>query len=286
MKNPLKLLLGTVQFGIPYGINNLMGIPADDEIGKILFCAQKAGIKFLDTAPAYGNAEAKIADLSNHRFGIITKFSKALTPTDIINQLETSLKNLQVNKLYGYMAHNADEFIQTPDLWKGLLAERDKGNVTKIGYSLYTTEQLERLLGLNFIPDIIQLPYSLLDRKFEPFLAQLKSNKTEIHIRSVFLQGLYFMDPASLPEKIAPLRPALSSLYDICNDFNISMASLALNFVVGNPLVDYVVIGVDTARQLEENLQLVNNWHPDKNMLEKISNITVKNKELLNPSNW
>lgn len=282
----MKITLGTVQFGINYGISNQHGVPSDTELKTIFKVAKSSGIQQLDTAKAYGNAEERIGELSNSKFDIITKFPNVDSKKDLEIALSESLHKLNVSSIYGYLAHNADVLIQKPSLWKVLLEAKKEGKIKKIGYSLYTPEQLERLLDLNCIPDLVQLPYSILDRKFEKQLSILKQLGTEVHVRSVFLQGLYFMNPNKLPEKLQPLQDSLQELKNLCIENNVSVGGLALNYVISNPNIDKLVIGIETAEQLRENINLVTNWKSNNVLFSKIEAIEVKDKSLLNPVNW
>jgi aryl-alcohol dehydrogenase-like predicted oxidoreductase len=282
----LKITLGTVQFGIQYGISNTHGVPSDSELESIFSVASKLGIQQLDTAKAYGNAEERIGKLSNSKFDIITKFPNVDSKEDLELALSESLQKLNVSSIYGYLAHNADVLIQKPSLWEVLLEAKKEGKIKKIGYSLYTPEQLERLLDLNCIPDLVQLPYSILDRKFEKQLSILKQLGTEVHVRSVFLQGLYFMNPNKLPEKLQPLQDSLVELKNLCIQNNVSVGEVALNYVISNPNIDKLVIGIETAEQLRENINLVTNWKSNNALFSKIEAIEIKDKSLLNPVNW
>lgn len=282
----MKITLGTVQFGIQYGISNTHGVPSDSELESIFSVASELGIQQLDTAKAYGNAEERIGQLSNSKFDIITKFPNLDSEKDLELALSESLQKLNVSFIYGYLVHNADVLIQNPSLWEVLLEAKKEGKIKKIGYSLYTTEQLERLLDLNCIPDLVQLPYSILDRKFEKQLSILKQLGTEVHVRSVFLQGLYFMNPNELPEKLQPLQDSLLELKNLCIENNVSVGEVALNYVISNPNIDKLVIGIETAEQLRENINLVTNWKSNNVLFSKIEAIEIKDKSLLNPVNW
>lgn len=282
----MKITLGTVQFGIQYGISNTHGVPSDSELESIFSVASDLGIQQLDTAKAYGNAEERIGELSNSKFDIITKFSNVDSEKELELALSESLQKLNVSSIYGYLAHNADVLIQNPSLWEVLLKAKKEGKIKKIGYSLYNPEQLEQLLDLNCIPDLVQLPYSILDRKFEKQLSILKQLGTEVHVRSVFLQGLYFMNPNKLPEKLQPLQDSLVELKNLCIENNVSVGEVALNYVISNPNIDKLVIGIETAEQLRENINLVKNWKSNKVLFSKIEAIKIKDKSLLNPVNW
>jgi aryl-alcohol dehydrogenase-like predicted oxidoreductase len=281
-----KIALGTAQFGMPYGINNSGGIPSANEFKTIFLLAINSGIHVVDTAPGYGDAEIKIAQFSDQKLKVVTKFSIVNNIEALKSQLTNSLLRLKTNSLYGYLSHNADMLLTHPILWSGLLQAKKDKLIEKIGYSLYSCEQLEKLLALNFIPDLVQIPYSLLDRKFESFFPQLKELGTEIHVRSVFLQGLYFMDASALPEKLKPLKSSIHSLQQYCKMYSVSMASLALNFVIGNKNIDHVIIGVDNASQLQQNIELTKTWKHNPELLERVNQIELVHKELLNPTNW
>ncbi len=282
----MKITLGTVQFGIQYGISNTHGVPSDSELKSIFSVASKLGIQQLNTAKAYGNAEERIGKLSKSKFDIITKFPNVDSNNDLELALSESLQKLNVSSIYGYLAHNADVLIQNPSLWEFLLEAKKEGKIKKIGYSLCTPEQLEQLLDFNCIPDLVQLPYSILDRKFEKQLSILKQLGTEVHVRSVFLQGLYFMNPNELPEKLQPLQDSLVELKNLCIENNVSVGEVALNYVISNPNIDKLVIGIETAEQLRENINLVTNWKSNKVLFSKIEAIEIKDKSLLNPVNW
>ena len=286
MREESKIVLGTVQFGIPYGINNKQGVPVDWEIKELFSYAALSGIQILDTASGYGNSEEKIGKLSENKFEIVTKFSRVLSAAELKKSLDNSLNNLKLNAVYGYIAHSADNLIEYPDLWNELLEKKHEKIIKKIGYSLYFPEQLERLLDLNFYPDLVQLPYSILDKKFEKFLPILRQLGTEVHIRSVFLQGLYFMDLSNLPKKLQPLQPELLKVQEICKMFDIPIASLALNFAIQNDNIDKILIGVDNVLQLKENIKLSIDPNYNTSISEKINEIQVSYPLLLNPAVW
>lgn len=282
----MKLVLGTVQYGIAYGINNTYGIPGNSELTNIFNQAYQSGIRILDTAMAYGNAEERIAELSESKFNVISKFSGVGSKSELEYALNSSLKRLKTENLYGYIFHNANDLIKYPELWEELVQARDILNkVNKIGYSLYDTEQIDNLFKQGFIPDIVQLPYSILDRKFEKYLPELKERNVEIHTRSAFLQGLYFMNPDQLPLKLHPLKSTLLYLHSLCEQFETSISSLALNYVLKNPNVDFVVIGIDSSIQLAQNLNIVNE-DLDPDLMNLVNDISVSNPELLHPGNW
>lgn len=282
----MKLALGTVQFGVKYGINNPAIIPSRQEVKKIFSLAVEAGINILDTAPAYGYAEQIITDCGGECFDIVTKFSQVNNKLDLYNSLNNSLKSLKAKSVYGLIAHNADDLLKNPSLWEVLLDMHQKKLVKKIGYSVYNIEQLEKLLNLDMIPHLVQFPYSLLDRKFEPMLPELKSRRIETHIRSVFLQGLYFIEPNQLPSKLQPLNCSLTQLRVLCNNYGMSIGELALNFATTEASIDKIVIGVYNSAQLQENIDYFKTSKYTQAISQEIKNIKVQYSELLNPAKW
>ena len=282
----MKLALGTVQFGLSYGVSNTQGIPSDNQLAEIFSMATKYQLNTFDTAIAYGNAEERIAPFLNQDSKVISKFPKPSSKGELENAIVQSLQTLRLESLYGFMSHNGDFLIENPKLWDVLLKFQSDRKINKIGYSLYHPEQLEKLLKLDLQPDIIQVPFSLLDRKFEPYFKELKSNNVEIHCRSVFLQGLYFLSLNKIPTKLEVLKPSLLTLHQVAKAAKIEMVDLALNYVLENKFVDKVVIGVENAKQLEQSISSSLHWKEDKEIFEVINNIKVVNKELLNPANW
>ena len=282
----MKLAIGTVQFGINYGINNKNGIPSDIDVAEIFDLSIKNNIKYLDTSISYGNSEERISKLANNKFNIITKSNDVKNSEELSSSILTSLSSLKTESVYGFLFHNSDNLINNHDLWSTLVKFKNEKKVNKIGYSIYDTNQIDYLLDKGFIPDIVQLPYSLLDRKFEKYFMKLKKLGTEIHVRSVFLQGLYFMNNKKLPEKLLPLKKYLEIIDSVCKDLNISIGELALNFVNENKFIDKIIIGVDSSTQLNQNIQMIKKWDNKNDINKLINKIIVKEQDLLSPINW
>ena len=281
----MKLAIGTVQFGVRYGINNKFGIPNLAEISAVLEAAERHEISVIDTAAAYGDSETKLGQVTSEKFKIVTKYSD-VPKNGLENELRSSLQRLRRSSVYGYLAHNANALIDNPAIWEEVQKMKSFGLVEKVGYSLYMPDQLEKLLGQGIVPDLVQIPFSIFDRKFEPYLKDLKDRGTEIHARSVFLQGLYLMDPYQLPAKLMPFKEPLLELREISSRHNFSIASIALNFAILDPLIDKIVIGIENVVQIEENIELVRNWSGSNEIFNTIKSINIDKPDLLNPANW
>lgn len=282
----MKIIIGTVQFGLNYGVNNQNGIPNDKELEEIFDLAKKSSIDSLDTAPAYGNVQQRIGKLSQNHFNIVTKFPKINSFDELAESFNNTLKALNSEKVYGFIAHDAVTLIENPKYWNMLLALKQEEKVQKIGYSLYNPHQLNQLLEIGLIPDLIQIPYNILNRSFEKSFEILKEIGTEIHVRSVFLQGLFFMNPNSLPKKLESFSSVLKELDNISQKLGTNIGSLALNFVAQNPNIDAVVLGVESTKQLQNNLRMLESYLNFVSVRNQIDLIRVQNEELLNPANW
>jgi aryl-alcohol dehydrogenase-like predicted oxidoreductase len=282
----IKLALGTVQFGLAYGINNQDGVPNDDELSAIFSFAKQSGIDVLDTAQGYGNSEERIGNLSNNVFNIISKFKNLESPFPFHKELQESLNKLKINSIYSYMAHDADLLIENPLWWEGLQIAKHQGLIKKLGYSLYDENQLVTLLAKKMVPDIIQFPYNVLDRRFDYYIPQLASMGVEIHTRSSFLQGLLQMGSNQLPFYLMPLQPYLNKLKDIAIKNKITIGQICLGFAINNPMINKVVIGVDNLFQLKENVSICKIDNLSIEIMNELLSIEVKEKNLLNPANW
>ena len=276
MNSIKKIVLGTVQFGCQYGINSA-GRPDKETVGEILKAARSSGINVLDTSSAYGNAEEVLGTCGTEGFNVVSKYPKG--NIGVFDKFNVTLKRINKKVLYGYLLHHFEVYQDNPLVWDSFLRLREEGKVRKIGFSLYQPIELELLLDRNVDFSLLQIPYNLFDRKFGPYFEVLHERGVEVHVRSTFLQGLFFVDRNKLPEKLVPLRPYLSALDDYANSLGLSIAQLALNYNLQNPYIDGVLIGVDNVQQLQANIEAVSD------MAVNID-IDVKEKELLNPVNW
>ena len=278
MNNVSKIILGTVQFGCQYGINSA-GHPNKEEVLGILQKAAEAGIEKLDTSSAYGDSELVLGACipTDANFRIISKYPKS--EMSVREMFMGSLERLKVKKLYAYLLHHFEVYRNNLAVWNEFITLKQEGLVEKIGFSLYTTNELELLLENNVPFDLLQVPYNIFDRQFEPYFPILKERGVEIHVRSTFLQGLFFMNREALPEKLQPLKPYLLQLDVYAQSMNMSVVELALNHNLQNDAIGGVLIGVDNQSQLMTNLQSIRN--------ERIElDIQVQEKQLLNPVNW
>lgn len=275
-----KIVLGTVQFGLQYGINSA-GRPGEETVKRILAEASKGGITTMDTSSAYGNSEEILGECITPETGfkIVSKYPKGETSVD--EKFNGSLSRLKVKQLYGYLLHHFEVYKNNPKVWDEFIALKESGKVQKIGFSLYTPEDLQFILDKKSPFDLIQVPFNIFDKKFLPLMKEVHEKGVEIHVRSTFLQGLFFKDRETLPEKLKPLKKYLLELDDFSRLSGLSISEIALNYNLQNPYIDGVLIGVDNVSQLQMNLASVKDTPIDVNI-----EVKEKEKELLNPVNW
>ena len=285
-----KLILGTVQFGLQYGVNNQGGIPSTIEIKRILDYAFKSKINILDTAEAYGTSQEIIGNYikkSNNKFKIISKYCKHRNdlPFNIIDRVKNNIDVLNVDSLYCYMFHNFNDYLSFFNIFQDdLLHLKRNGLINKIGVSLHSNEEIIEVLNNDNI-DLIQFPYNLLDNfsHRREVLLKAKSKGIEVHTRSVFLQGLFFKDISTIDGKISLLKKYLLKLKKIVNLYE--MNNVALNYVCSNANIDCVLLGVDNVSQLKKNISCIND-NRFNDIIKNIDSINVNEKDLLNPTNW
>lgn len=280
-KRIAKIALGTVQFGMDYGISNTVGQTSKSEVDAILNLAKSTGVNTLDTAQGYGESEAVLGEVGVADFNVISKLSPAALKKNPASFLvDQSLKATGLTKLYGMLFHNAESAMHDPAAVHELQALKANGTITKWGYSVYTPQELEQLLERYDLPDLIQVPYNHLDNRFEPLMKELHQKGVEIHTRSTFLQGLFFMDPDSLPEFFNPIKEYLTNLRKGYGTTE-SIASSLLGWVLEKSFIDRVVIGVNSKDQLLSNIQGLDGDSPE--LLPKPCEVA---NELLMPNLW
>lgn len=285
--NTEKIVLGTVQFGLNYGINNSLGRPDLTKVQEILNLASNNGINELDTADAYGEAAEVLKTClgeNSVKFKIMSKCTIERSE-DFSKAFHGSLKRLGQKQLEGYYFHRFSDYknFHHFDQIEKLKAE---GLLKYLAVSLYELDEL-KIAAVDPSVDVIQIPLNVLDCSDEKkkLLELAKNNNKLIYIRSAFLQGLFFKKPSELPAQLKPLGPALETIQRLALKYEMKIEQLCLNFCLHLPFVDKVIIGVDSADQLQSNLELL---LPEfsREIVEDIYQIKVIEPKLLNPASW
>lgn len=285
MKN--KLILGTVQFGLEYGINNTVGKPSRQEVFDILSLASNSGVTTLDTADQYGNSLTLIGEFRreyDREFSVNTKFK--VGESNVQQQLDSTLLMLGINAVDVYFYHNFGDFIKYADVKLELVKLKEASMLKCIGVSVYTNHEIEIALRSNEV-DVIQIPFNLLDNVSQRgyWLEKARENGKIIQARSVFLQGLFFKDIQLFPTYLFPLRKYVKQLQLIAQESGLTMENICLSYVLSQPYIDQVIIGVDSKDQLKMNLTYTKSLL-DNRIMQEIDAIKVVENELLYPINW
>ena len=278
----MKVALGTVQFGLDYGVTNQDGQVTIEEVKSILDFAKFNGIDTLDTASRYGDSEQVLGDAGVDGYQIVTKTVSLKSDVNrVIKGFYQSLENLNQKAVDGLLIHDINEVNDKEfnRLFERLDELKQQGLVNKIGFSTYVPEQVDFLLE-NFDFDIIQLPFNVFDNRLIQGgqLKALKDRNIEVHARSVFLQGV-LLNFDNLSGNFSIWKEQFDTYQAMVNDRGLSLLEYALNFVLNIKEIDKVLVGVNREDQLKEIVQSV---HSQKD----ISAYPVNDINLLNPSLW
>jgi aryl-alcohol dehydrogenase-like predicted oxidoreductase len=280
-----KLALGTVQFGLDYGITNSKGQVQIEEVKSILEYAKENNINILDTAASYGNSEEVLGNVSIDDFEVITKTIPLKNgANEVIKRFQQSLIYLNKFSVNGLLIHNINEIEHKSfdALFNKLNELKNKGLIKKIGFSAYTPEQVDFLLK-KFDFDLIQVPFNILDdRLMQGGQLKVLNNKgIEVHVRSIFLQGLLLMSKQNRPRKFKRWDTLWKIWHEWLNDNQITALEAAIRHAISIPKIHKVLVGVETKKQLKD-IVIASNGYLPKIPSELYSN----DVNLLNPSNW
>ena len=286
----MKIGLGTVQFGLDYGISNPGGKTAEEEVARIFEYAAAHDITVVDTAALYGNSEEVVGRATRGRngFRLVTKTPFFTGETEGGKELErafgNSLCRLQQSSLYGLLVHRVEDLFAPggPQLYAAMAQLKDRGLVTKIGVSVYTGAQIDAVLE-RYPIDLIQLPINILDQRLllSGHLRSLRKAEVEVHARSVFLQGLLLMPPESLSPYFEPIRGLLAHYRDVLHHRGLSPLEAAVGFVASLDEIDTVVCGVNTLAQFREICEV-----KGTGMSDQWREFAVSDEKMVNPSLW
>ena len=262
-----RLIIGTANFAGGYGLANSKKQFSNEQINEILSAAHQLGINRIDTAMAYGDAESAIGRFESAPFNCITKVSLVNAEagcfgSELNSMVVNSLKRLGTNQIYGLLLHLPSQLFRSEgrEIYDGLLRLKSEGKVKKIGCSVYEIDELELIIN-NFDIDIVQLPFNILDRRFDEsgWIDELSSRGIEIHVRSVFLQGLLLMLPEKRPSWIRGHERALIEWHDYLQAVEGNPVEVCLKYVLKNRAISGVVVGVETVKQVANLVEICRN---------------------------
>jgi aryl-alcohol dehydrogenase-like predicted oxidoreductase len=284
----MRLALGTVQFGLDYGVSNTGGIASDEEIRAILDYAIANGVNTIDTAVMYGNSEERLGKIGIDDFNVITKLPSV--PVECYDDASwfdritaQSLRQLDKDSIYGLLLHRPLELLNNggENIYRHLRNLKSSGRVEKIGISVYEPAELKALIPV-FDVDIVQVPFNILDRRLldEGWLDRLAQKNIEIHVRSVFLQGLLLMEPCERHQKFDAWRSELGCYDLFIRQSGFSRLEACLSFVLSFQQITKVIVGIQSLSQLKEIT------YASKTVMPSIPHINLSDTRLINPSSW
>jgi len=285
----MKLALGTVQFGMAYGVANQQGQVDHFRAQAIIETARHEGIDTLDTAIAYGESESALGRLNLDGFKLITKLPELPDDcSDVIGwveeQLIGSFARLNCTTVHGLLLHRPAQLLETQGskLYRALAEMKAQGLVEKVGISIYEPQELDKFFAsMDF--DVVQAPFNILDTRLvdSGWLQRLPERGTELHVRSVFMQGLLLMAAAERPSKFARWDSLWQEWHHWLNSEGLSPVQACLRHALSFNEISRIVVGVDTAAQLQEIASAANGLLP-----AMPSTLRSDDPDLLNPSRW
>lgn len=284
-----RLALGTVQLGMPYGISRTGGRPDQLEALAIVEAARDGGIDTLDTAEAYGEAEEVLGTAGVAGFRVVSKISAVPEQAGDVAEwmraaVEGSLARLGVTRLHAVLLHAPDQLLgpRGPEIAAGLAGVRRAGLTRLTGFSIYGPEPLEAMCALHR-PGLVQAPFNVLDRRIvaSGWAARLKAAGCELHTRSTFLQGLLLMPPDRRPAQFARWSGLWAAWDGWLAETGLTATEACLRFALSEPMVDRVVVGVETAAQLGALLAVPAAPLPSEPPLPPVADL-----DLIDPSRW
>ena len=288
-----KLGLGTVQFGLDYGVTNRGGKVGRTEAARIVGDAVAAGIRVFDTAAAYGDSEAVLGEILSHPEARIVTKLRAVPDERIdasaIEKLrrgfEQSLSRLKRGQVHGLLLHRPDDLAKPGGEQLARLLEdlQSAGLCRKIGISVYDAAQITAARKKMRVA-LVQAPLNLLDQRLlrSGTLARLKSEDCEIHVRSAFLQGL-LLGSSPLPDHFQRYAAAFDRVRTAAAAGKMTVLELALAFLLDQRDIDHVIFGVTRAEELSAILTAAKS---QRQLPPDLKTLACDEPGLINPSLW
>jgi len=289
-KKANRIAIGTVQFGLDYGVANKHGQVSISEADEILKYADKIGIDTLDTSISYGASEESLGNVGVGNFKVVTKLPPIPPSVKnvnkwVYNQMQSSLTRMNLQAAYGLLVHDTSQLFSPngAKLAEAILSLKRQGLVHKIGVSVYSPDEVAPVLKKLQI-DIMQFPFNVFDRRMltTGWLQRLNDDGIEIHARSVFLQGLLLLPMNQIPHNFNKWNKLISFWHEWLQEQSLTALETCLHYPLSLPQIDRVIVGVDCNLQLKQIIEACD----VQNKQFIFPNISCDDELLLNPSNW
>ena len=282
-----RIVLGGAQLGLPYGILNGGETLSREEVARILDTAVDHGIDSIDTAIAYGQSESIIGETSQNRFNIISKLPPL--PVDISNvsewvhsQVQGSLSRLKCTSLDALLLHRPQDLTgaQGAELYAAIGSLIAEKMIHRFGVSIYSPEDLEGIIG-TFDIHVVQAPLNVFDRRILGVTDQLSALNIEVHVRSVFLQGVLIASPKDRPQRFEPWSEHFALFDEWVRSSGVSAMACCMGFALQQPGIAKLVIGTTSAESLDEIMNSIPN-----SVLEAPTHLQSSVEQLIDPRFW
>lgn len=267
------------------------------QIRKIINIPNFPNFEYLDTAQEYVGSEisigmnlnknlnkkiiSKIPSIKNDKYNNPKKF--------LISNVKKSIKNLKVEKIYGLLFHEPKDIYlhNFKDYFSILKNAKKNGIIQKIGFSLYDPEDLNFVME-NFMPDLIQVPLNLVDQRFlqNNSLKKAKLLGVEIHVRSIFLQGLLIVPPELWPEHLKIHSDEVREINNIFSSKNISIIEACFQFLQSQNVIDVAIVGVQNYREFYNIRSLLQKVETNKFSKVNWNKFSSTNDIFIDPRKW
>ncbi len=284
-----RLAIGTAQFGLEYGVANQGGQVSLENARTILEYAHAHGLDSLDTAILYGNSQERLGEIGVSAWKVYSKLPDVPDHCNDIDawiqhMVDESLRLLHIPKLNTLLLHRPNILLSKHGnkIFKALNKLVDKGLIKKIGISIYDPEELNSIVK-RFPIDVVQAPFNPIDNRLitSGWLERFKEKNIELHVRSIFLQGLLLMKPDDRPERFNRWTTLWSRWRQWLMDNKLTPLQVCLRHSLSYSQIERVIIGINSLPQLEEILLNV-----DDTYIEIPTELQCDDLNLINPSRW
>jgi aryl-alcohol dehydrogenase-like predicted oxidoreductase len=289
-----RLILGTANFGLEYGIANKKKL-GEDVVHSILEKAYEMGVATLDTASGYGDAEKVIGDFFRKKgkcFEVITKLPAPdyRSPDDVKREIDTSLDNMSVDSIDYLLLHSYGTYEEYGKTVFPVLNEyKEQGIIGHIGISVYHPYEIDNVLEKGHGISSVELPLNMFDRRFirHDRIPSLIKKNIRVFARSVFLQGLFFIEDSKIDSFFNPVKGRIKRIREISEAYQITIESMAISFVLSHG-VDGIVLGVDSVEQLEKNISYLDNLSIEdlSGLKKELEPLEVLDEDIILPYKW
>ena len=288
-----RLVLGTAQLGVDYGVANACGKPSAEKAVSIVKTALDGGICMFDTAHAYGKSESVLGQAFSvlnvqNQVKIVTKFpfDQALDEASLFSSVDAARTKLGVPSLHTILFHRDDILDVWPNVKAGIGALKESGYVQHVGVSTYEPDRAFLALKSDGL-DAVQVPASILDRRYESAGFFESARNVQVYVRSVFLQGLLLMKSDSIPESLGFTREVVRGVQALAEKAGLARDEAALAYVRDRWPGVRVLVGAETVDQIRRNIDIWESTSLTSEQLAEFENgVGVVEERVVRPDQW